>query len=284
MPAPAEPGMDKSKDQTPDTKISTDTRMSGEPQLEKDKDLLEGEMSLIEHLTELRSCIVKSFIAIFLGFLCTFYFAEPIYRFLARPLIKVLPEADKKMIFTSLPEVFFVYIKVALFSGIIVASPVLFYQLWKFVAPGLYKDERKYVIPFVLCSTAFFLAGASFAYFQIFPLGFKFFVGFQTENIEPMITMKEYLKFATRLLLAFGIIFEMPIVSLFLSKLGILTPAFLRKNRKYAILIMVILAAILTPPDVVTQLMMAGPMMILYEVSIIVSLVFGRKKKKDLTE
>ncbi len=280
MPASADPVMENQKNTGP----PVETESPVDPTDAKDADPEQGEMSLLEHLTELRSRLLKSFIAILVGFLSTFYFAESIYRFLSRPLIEVLPEAEKKMIFTSLPEVFFVYIKVALFAGIIVASPVLFFQIWKFVAPGLYKDERKYVIPFVLFSTAFFLAGASFAYFQIFPWGFKFFVGFQNENIQPMITMKEYLKFSTRLLLAFGIIFEMPIVSFFLSKIGILTPGFLRKNRKYAILIMVILAAILTPPDVVTQLMMAGPMLILYEISILVSLVAGQKKKKNPTD
>ncbi|MBN1355641.1 twin-arginine translocase subunit TatC [bacterium] len=236
-------------------------------------------MTILEHLTELRACLIKSLAAVGIGAVICFAFAEHIFDFLSEPLIRILPQANREMVFTSLPEVFFVYIKVALFAGILLASPVIFHQIWKFVAPALYSHEKRYVIPFVLISTVFFLLGAAFSYYQIFPYGFKFFIGFSDENIRPMITLKDYLKFSTRLLLAFGLVFEMPIVISFLAKLGLVTPAFLRKNRKYALLIIVIIAAILTPPDIVTQLMMAGPMYVLYELSILSAMIFGRKSR-----
>jgi sec-independent protein translocase protein TatC len=252
-----------------------------ETQTKNENEIPSGEMSILEHLTELRSCLIKSLIAVGIGTIASFVFAEYIFNFLAEPLLKVLPEDQQKLVFTSLPEVFFVYIKVAIFAGILLASPVVFYQIWRFVAPALYRSERRYVVPFVFISTVFFFMGAGFSYFQIFPYGFKFFIGFSDETIRPMITLKEYLKFSTRLLLAFGLVFEMPIIISFMAKIGIVTPAFLRKQRKYAILLMVLLAAILTPPDVVTQLMMAGPMYILYELSILSAMVFGRRKSKS---
>jgi len=236
-------------------------------------------MSVLSHLTELRSRLIRCFIAIGTGFLVCFAFAEQLFEYLSKPLIEMLPPDHQAMVFTSLPEVFFVYIKVALFAGMIISTPVIFYQIWKFIAPALYANEKRYIFPFVIVSTLFFLMGASFAYFQIFPWGFKFFIGFSDENIQPMITLKEYLKFSTRLLLAFGLVFEMPIVISFLAKIGMVSPALLRKNRKYAILMMIVLAAILTPPDIVTQLMMAGPMYLLYEMSILSSVFFSRKKK-----
>ena len=255
--------------------------MSNIPEENTENEVPAGEMPILEHLTELRSRLIKSLIAVGAGFLASFYFAERIFDLLAAPLRKILPEANGDMIYTSLPEVFFVYIKVALFCGILFALPVIFYQVWKFVAPALYRNEKKFAFPFVIISTLFFLMGTSFSYFQIFPWGFKFFLGFSKENIQPMISLKEYLKFSTRLLLAFGLVFEMPVVISFLAKIGLVTPKFLRKQRKYALLIILVAAAILTPPDVVTQLMMAGPMYILYEISIIASTVFSRKSVKN---
>jgi sec-independent protein translocase protein TatC len=184
------------------------------------------------------------------------------------------------LIFTNLPEAFFTLLKAAFISGIMLASPVLLYQFWMFVAPGLYDREKQLVMPILFLSTLFFLGGALFGYFIVFPFGFDFFLSFANESIRAMPSMKEYLGFSAKLLLAFGLVFEMPLVITFLSRLGIVSIPFLKKSRKYAILLFFVLAAFLTPPDVVSQLFMAFPMMLLYEISIIGARLFGRDRKK----
>jgi sec-independent protein translocase protein TatC len=146
-----------------------------------------------------------------------------------------------------------------------------------FVSPGLYREEKKYILPIIILSLIFFIAGASFGYFIVFPYGFQFFLGFTTETIQAMPSMKEYLSFASKMLLAFGFVFELPLVLTFLSRMGLVTPAFLKKNRKYALLLFFVVAAILTPPDVVSQIMMAMPLIVLYEVGIIGASIFARK-------
>jgi sec-independent protein translocase protein TatC len=175
---------------------------------------------------------------------------------------------------------FIAYIKVALIGGIILAVPVIFYELWMFVAPALYQKEKRYLVPFVLFSTILFVMGALFGYFIVFPYGFKFFLGFATENIQALPSVKQYFSFAIRLLLAFGLVFEMPVAVLFLTKIGLVTPEAMKKYRKFAILGSFIIAAILTPPDVATQLMMAGPIIILYELSIYISKAVHSKQEE----
>jgi len=238
-----------------------------------------GEMSIFKHLEEIRRRLIYSLIAVVSLSVVGFYFAEQIFRFLSAPLLEVLPEVQERMVFTSLPEVFFVYIKVGLFTGIIASIPFLFYHIWKFVALGMYKSEKSRIVPFVIISTLFFLTGATFCYYQVFHWGFRFFIGFTSDSIVPMITLQEYLKFVTRLILVFGLIFEMPVASAFLASIGVITPGFLRKNRKYAVVVIFILAALLTPPDVVTQLFLAGPMLLLYECSILAAAIFGKPKE-----
>jgi sec-independent protein translocase protein TatC len=190
-------------------------------------------------------------------------------------------QTGDKLIFTGLPEAFFTYLKVAFLSGIILATPIIFYQFWMFVAPGLYAKEKRLMIPIVFLSTIFFVGGSFFGYFIVFPYGFKFFLGFASEIIRPLPSMREYLSFASKLLLAFGLVFELPLIITFLAKLGMVSVSFLKKNRKYALLLFFIGAAILTPPDVVTQIMMALPLMILYEISIIGAKIFGKKKSSE---
>ena len=231
------------------------------------------------HLDELRKRLIIAFIAIGVGAAISFAFKEWLFNILVLPLVKVMEEGDT-LIFTGLPEAFFTYLKVALLSGIIVASPVIFYEFWMFVAPGLYTKERRLMIPIVLLSSFFFIGGALFGYFIVFPWGFKFFLGFATETIRPLPAMKEYFAFSSKLLLAFGLVFELPLVLTFLAKLGIVSVAFLKKNRKYALLLFFVGSAILTPPDVVTQVMMALPLMVLYEISIIGAKIFGKKKSE----
>ena len=233
-------------------------------------------MPFTRHLEELRKRIVVCSIAIGIGFIISYGFKEKIFHYLTIPLISVM-QADDKLIFTGLPEAFFTYLKVSLLSGLMLAAPVLLYQFWIFVAPGLYDKERKLLIPIVFLSSFFFIGGALFGYFIVFPFGFKFFLGFASETIKALPSMREYLSFSSKLLLAFGLVFELPLVITFLARLGIVTVEFLKKNRKYALLLFFVFAAILTPPDVVTQIMMAFPLMLLYEISILGARVFGKK-------
>lgn len=229
-----------------------------------------------EHLEELRKRLITCFIAIGVGFVVAYGFKERLFELLLQPLVRVLEPGDK-LIFTGLPEAFFTYLKVSLLAGIMAAAPVLIYQFWVFVAPGLYDRERRLLLPIIFLSSVFFVGGALFGYFIVFPFGFKFFLGFATEWIRPLPSMKEYLSFSSKLLIAFGLVFELPLVITFMAMLGMVSVDFLKKNRKYALLLFFVGAAILTPPDVVTQIMMALPLMFLYEISIIGARIFGKK-------
>jgi sec-independent protein translocase protein TatC len=234
----------------------------------------------LAHLDELRKRLIVCAIAVGAGFVVSYIFSKHLFSFLILPLTKVLPD-ESTLIFTSLPEMFIAYIKVALIAGIILAVPVIFYELWMFVAPALYRGEKRYVVPFVVFSTILFVVGSLFGYFVVFPYGFKFFIGFATEDIQALPSVKQYFSFAIRLLLAFGLVFEMPVAVLFLTKIGLITPESMKKYRKFSILGSFVLSAILTPPDVATQLMMALPIITLYELSILISRGVYRKKQKD---
>jgi sec-independent protein translocase protein TatC len=241
------------------------------------------EMTFTGHLDELRQRLIRCIIASVIGFLGCYAFAERLFNLLMAPLIEVLPPKST-LIFTSLPEAFFTYLKVAFVAGLFAVSPYIFYQIWKFVAPGLYDSERRYFIPMAFFSAMFFVCGALFGYFVVFPFGFKFFMGFATDFIRPMPTIREYLGFSLKLLIAFGVIFELPLFIFFLARLGMVTAPGLRKKRKYAILCSFVVSAVLTPPDVVSQTLMAGPLVILYELGIWVAHFFGKKKKQPPTD
>ncbi len=228
------------------------------------------------HLEELRSRMIWSFAAIGVGFVGAYFFKEKLFELLMKPLTDVMGEGDK-LIFTNLPEAFFVYLKTAFLAGVLVASPVVLYQFWKFVGPGLYEKERRVLLPVVFLCSFFFIGGALFGYFIVFPFGFQFFLGFATEYIKPLPSMKEYFGFASKVLIAFGVVFELPLIITLFARLGFVSVDFLKKNRKYAILLFFVGAAILTPPDVVTQVLMALPLMVLYEISIVGARIFGRK-------
>jgi len=237
-------------------------------------------LPITEHLEELRTRLILCVIAIAIGFIVSYAFKEKIFAILTRPLMEAMNQ-NGNMIFTGLPEAFFTYLKTAFLSGLILASPVIIYEFWMFIAPGLYKRERRALFPAIILSFLFFTGGALFGYFIVFPLGFKFFLGFATGKIKALPSMREYLTFATKLLLAFGVVFELPIIITFLARLGLVSVDFLKKNRKYAILVFFILAAILTPPDVVTQVMLAMPLVLLYEISILGAKIFGKGKKRE---
>jgi sec-independent protein translocase protein TatC len=232
------------------------------------------------HLEELRKRLIICFIAIGIGFVLSYGFKEKLFQILTYPLIKVMQSGDK-LIFTGLPEAFFTYVKVAFISGFILSAPVIFYQFWMFVAPGLYDKEKRLLLPIVALSTVFFIGGAFFGYFIVFPFGFKFFLGFASDTIRPLPSMREYLSFSTKMLLAFGLVFELPLIITFFARMGIVSVDLLKKKRKYAILIIFTVSAILTPPDVGTQIMMAVPLMVLYEISIFGAKIFGKKKSTE---
>jgi len=240
----------------------------------------EDKLPFTGHLEELRKRLITCFIATGIGFVISYGFKERLFEILVRPLILVMETGDK-LIFTGLPEAFFTYLKVSLLTGLMLAAPVIIYQFWMFVAPGLYEKERGLLIPIVFLSSFFFIGGALFGYFIVFPFGFKFFLGFATETIQPLPSMREYLSFSSKLLLAFGLSFELPLVLTFLAKLGLISVDFLKKNRKYALLLFFVGAAILTPPDVVTQIMLALPLMALYELSILGARLFGKKPPQE---
>jgi sec-independent protein translocase protein TatC len=237
-------------------------------------------MPITAHLEELRRRLVIIAIAAGIGFGVSYFFASQIFELLMAPLLQALPP-DGKLIFTGVTEAFFTYLKVAILSGVFLASPLILYQIWVFVAPGLYARERRYVVPFVVFSTIFFIGGALFGYLVVFPYGFKFLLGFATEHIRPFPRIKEYFSLASKLLLAFGVVFELPLFVFFLAKIGLVTSRLLIKQFKYAVLIIFGISAMLTPPDVVTQFMMAGPILILYGISILVAKFFGKEAKKD---
>lgn len=238
----------------------------------------EDKIPFTAHLEELRKRLITCFVAVGIGFAVSYGFKEKLFQILTQPLISVMKQGET-LIYTGLPEAFFTFLKVSFLAGLMLASPVIIYQFWMFIAPGLYDREKKLLVPIVFLSSIFFVGGALFGYFIVFPYGFDFFLGFATETIRPMPSMKEYLSFSAKLLLAFGLVFELPLVITFLAKLGIVGVPFLKKNRKYALLLFFVGAAILTPPDVVTQVMMALPLMVLYEISIIGARIFGRKEK-----
>jgi sec-independent protein translocase protein TatC len=242
------------------------------------------EMTFTEHLNELRVRLMRCLLAAFIGLLACYAFAEQLFILLMNPLVVLLEPTGGSLIYTGLPEAFFTHLKVAAVAGLFLVSPYIFYQLWMFIAPGLYAGERKYIIPIALCSALCFVTGAMFGYFIVFPFGFQFFLGYATDFIRPMPSVREYFSFSTSMLFAFGLIFELPLFMLFLSALGIVTYKSLRKYRKFAILGNFVVAAILTPPDVVSQCLMAGPLCILYEIGIWVAYLFGKKPKEDVVE
>ncbi len=231
-------------------------------------------MSFLDHLEELRSRIIKSLFSIIILSIVAYLFSERLLNFILHPL-----PGDQAVYFLSPTEAFSTRIKISLIAGIIVSVPVIFYNLWKFVVPGLFAKEVKLVIPVVLSSTIFFLIGAAFCFILVLPMSIKFLMDFGTGKLKPMIQIKEYISFVCYMSLAFGAVFELPIISFFLGRIGIINARTLIKGRKYAVLIILIVAAIITPtPDVFTQLMLAVPLYFLYEVSIIVLKITAKKK------
>ena len=223
------------------------------------------------HLAELRTRLAYSVLSVIVLFGISFIFYEPILDWMKQPLLDAMPEGQQMMIATGVAEAFFTAIKVAFFAGIILALPIIFWQFWMFVAPGLYDNEKKMVVPFVASATIMFLMGASFAYYVVVPFGFEFLVNFGNTIVTVTPRIGEYVGFFTKIMVGFGISFELPVITFFFAVLGLVTDQSLKSFFKYAVIIIFVIASLLTPPDVLTQLLMAGPMIILYGISIMIA-------------
>ncbi|MCI0513530.1 quinolinate synthase NadA [candidate division KSB1 bacterium] len=241
------------------------------------KVLDEKEMPFLDHLEELRMRLIKCFVAVFAGAIVVYSFSGDLLKILVMPYVSTGHE--NKLIFLDPSGGFMIYLEIALFGGIIVSVPVIFYQLWRFIAPGLYARERGMTLTIIAVSTFSFIVGAIFAYFIMAPIALKFLLGFQTELLAATLTIEKYLSFILTMILAAGLVFEFPLVAFFLAKIGLLSASFMREKRRYGIVLILIIAAVLTPPDVISQMLLAVPLLLLYEVSIIVVAMTTRRSK-----
>jgi len=236
--------------------------------------MLEGhrEMSFLEHLEELRHRLIKSVASILVFSIGAYFISDQIIAIITRPIDEVY--------FMAPTEAFAVRIKISLFVGLILALPVVLYQAWQFVVPGLYSHETRIVIPMVILTTVFFVGGATFCFFVVLPIGIQFLIGFGTEKLKPLIAVGRYVSFVAWMTLSFGVVFELPIVTFFLGRVGLINSGMLRKWRRYALVAILVVAAAVTPsPDMFSQLMLAGPLYFLYEASIIVVRLTGKNEK-----
>ena len=255
----------------------------------------EHKMPITEHLGDLRKKIVISLIALFITFLISFNYSEDVFRFIMFPLkynlnfsvkdmyVNFIPQnklQNTKLVFLAPAEAFWMNIKIAFVSALMLALPVIFYQLWRFISPGLLPKERRYVVPFIFSATGLFFIGAAFCFFIVLPFAMGFLLSYKVGDfLTPMLSAGNYVDFCLKFILAFGAVFELPIAIVFFTRMGLVTPKTLAKNRKYAVLLAFIAAAILSPtPDAFNQTLMAVPMLVLYEVGIIVSRIFVRRK------
>jgi len=246
-------------------------------------------MPLLEHLIELRRRLIWSMAAFMIAFFISYYFSKQVYVFLAQPLADILltKGGDRHMIFTALYEAFFTYLKVAMFGAAFVSFPFVSIQIWLFVAPGLYRSEKRAMLPFLAATPVLFFLGGALAYYFVFPFAWRFFLSFEipegTGGLPVQLDAKvgEYLDLVMKLIFAFGITFEMPVLLTLLAKVGIVTAASLRKFRRYAYVGMFVVAAILAPPDVITQVGLAVPLILLYEISILTARLVEPKRAED---
>jgi sec-independent protein translocase protein TatC len=236
-------------------------------------------MPLTGHLEELRWRLITSLVAVGVAFIPCYFFANVLFDFLTRPLLQVTQE-PLNLIGTGVVEAFFTKLKVSFIAALFLATPVVLHQVWQFVAPGLYANEKRYVWPFICFGSLFFLLGAGFCYAVVLPVAYAFFLEeYKSIGVQPTLRISEYLTFTSRILLAFGVTFELPILAFFFARIGIITHKTLLGFFRYAVLAIFILAAVLTPgPDVASQLLLAGPLLLLYGVSIGVAYVFGKEK------
>ena len=232
------------------------------------------------HIADLRKRLMVSALSLGIAFFACFFFYEPILGWMMVPVEAVLPE-NSQMVAVEIQETFFTALKVAFFAGFIVSLPVIFWQMWLFLAPGLYEHEKKLVIPFVFFATLMFLIGSSFAYYVVVPFGFEFLINFGSAVVTVLPSIGKYVGFFTKLLFGFGVAFELPVITFFLAKIGLVDDKALKDFFKYAVVIIFIFASLLTPPDVITQFLMAGPLIFLYIVSIYIAKIFNPHQPID---
>jgi sec-independent protein translocase protein TatC len=242
-----------------------------------------AEGTLISHLLELRTRLLRAVIAVTVAFVPLAFFSNQLFTLIARPLIEKLPEGTS-LIATSVVSPFMTPLKLSLVAALFVAMPVVLYQVWAFVAPGLYRHEKRFALPLFLTSVVLFYAGVAFAYFVVFPLMFAFLTATAPEGVRMMTDMASYLDFALLLFFAFGVAFEMPVATVLLVATGLVPVEKLRKNRGYVLLGIFIVAAFLTPPDAISQTFMAVPMYVLYELGILLAVFLGRQRERDRTQ
>ncbi len=235
------------------------------------------EMTFLEHLEDLRKRLFNSFLAIVITLIPSWFFSRDVFRILARPVTRYLPEGSK-LAYTGLTEPFLLYLKVSFLTAIFISSPFIFLQIWYFVAPGLYQREKRMVIPFVIFTSFFFLLGATFGYLVIFPWACRFFLNLGSD-FQSVITVNSYFNLSLKLLLGIGLVFEMPVLVFFLARIGVISSHWMLRNFKYAVLVIFIIAAVITPtPDMITQSILAIPMLLLYGLSIVVVIVVEKAK------
>jgi len=251
----------------------------------------DAKMPLLEHLVELRQRLLYSFIGMIVAFFLCYAVAGDIYNFLVRPLAEATEgQAGRRMIFTALHEAFFTQIKVAFFGAMCISFPIMAAQIWGFVSPGLYKNEKQVFLPFLIATPVLFTVGAAMVYYLVIPLAWRFFISFETPGGDGNLPMElepkvdQYLSLVMRLIFAFGVCFELPVLIVLLAKIGIVSAAGLRAKRKYAILIAFVVAAVLTPPDVISQILLAVPVILLYEISILCAVVIEKRRSDPPAE
>jgi|TARA_B100000809_G_scaffold56054_1_gene52010 sec-independent protein translocase protein TatC len=243
----------------------------------------------ISHLVELRQRLINSFIFLFSFFVVCYFFSEEIYSFLVQPYADAVKDdnVNRRLIFTALQETFLTYLRVSFFAALFVSSPIILMQIWKFVAPGLYKNEKEAILPYLIATPILFLFGGMLVYYLIMPLAIKFFLSFEASSINSALPIQleakvnEYLSLVMKLIFAFGLSFQLPVILSLLARVGFIDSVFLKERRKYVVVIIFVAAAILTPPDPITQIGLAIPLLILYELSIFSVKIIEKRKNKN---
>ena len=243
----------------------------------------------ISHLVELRQRLINSFIFLFSFFVVCYFFSEEIYSFLVQPYADAVKDdnVNRRLIFTALQETFLTYLKVSFFAAFFVSSPIILIQIWKFIAPGLYENEKKAILPYLIVTPILFLFGGMLVYYLIMPLAIKFFLSFEASSINSALPIQleakvnEYLSLVMKLIFAFGLSFQLPVILSLLARVGFVDSVFLKERRKYVVVIIFVAAAILTPPDPITQIGLAIPLLILYELSIFSVKIIEKRKNKN---
>ena len=243
----------------------------------------------ISHLVELRQRLINSFIFLFSFFVVCYFFSEEIYSFLVQPYADAVKDdnVNRRLIFTALQETFLTYLRVSFFAALFVSSPIILLQIWKFIAPGLYKNEKKAILPYLIATPILFLFGGMLVYYLIMPLAIRFFLSFETSSINSALPIQleakvnEYLSLVMKLIFAFGLSFQLPVILSLLARVGFIDSVFLKERRKYVVVIIFVAAAILTPPDPITQIGLAIPLLILYELSIFSVKIIEKRKNKN---